>query len=115
MEKSLWKTKVNFLLDKHPHLSEMCIADVSVAEKEEEGHTIYINKIHNYYNKEILLEDIPDSIKDKIESSALYLFNKECDDSGADEGRVAPMLLPDYTDPRIREKQLTSHYVGTMR
>jgi succinate dehydrogenase/fumarate reductase flavoprotein subunit len=42
-------------------------------------------------------------------------YNKECDDTGADEGRVAPMILPDYTDPRIREKQLTAHYEGTLR
>jgi len=42
-------------------------------------------------------------------------YNKECDDAGADEGRVAPMILPDYTDPRIRARQLTSHYVGTLR
>ena len=42
-------------------------------------------------------------------------YNKEVDDAGCADGRVAPMLLPDYTDPRVREKQLTSHYVGTMR
>jgi succinate dehydrogenase/fumarate reductase flavoprotein subunit len=42
-------------------------------------------------------------------------YNKEVDESGVDDGRVAPMVLPDYTDPRIREKQLTSHYVGTLR
>jgi hypothetical protein len=29
--------------------------------------------------------------------------------------KVAPMLLPDYTDPRVRERQLTAHYVGTLR
>ena len=28
---------------------------------------------------------------------------------------VAPMLLPDYTDPQVRRRQLTSHYVGTLR
>jgi succinate dehydrogenase/fumarate reductase flavoprotein subunit len=42
-------------------------------------------------------------------------YNKEVEEAGVDEGRVAPMLLPDYTDPRIRERQLTAHYVGTMR
>jgi aspartate oxidase len=31
------------------------------------------------------------------------------------DGRVAPMLLADCTDPRIRERQLTAHYVGTLR
>ncbi len=42
-------------------------------------------------------------------------YNKELDDTGADEGRVAPMILPDYTDPAVRERQLTAHYVGTLR
>ncbi len=42
-------------------------------------------------------------------------YNKEIDDAGVGDGRVAPMILPDYTDPRIREKQLTTTYVGTLR
>jgi succinate dehydrogenase / fumarate reductase flavoprotein subunit/L-aspartate oxidase len=42
-------------------------------------------------------------------------YNKEADEAGIPEEKVAPMLLPDYTDPRVRERQLTSHYVGTMR
>jgi len=48
-----------------------------------------------------------------IEHAATY--NKEVDDAGVADGRVAPMILPDYTDPRTREKQLTSHYIGTLR
>jgi len=51
----------------------------------------------------------------KLSLDHVVNYNKECDDTGADEGRVAPMILPDYTDPRVREKQLTSHYVGTLR
>ena len=42
-------------------------------------------------------------------------YNKEIDDAGVGDGRVAPMLLPDYTDPRVRKRQLTAHYVGTLR
>ena len=42
-------------------------------------------------------------------------YNKELADSGADEGRVAPMLLPDYTLEHVKERQLTTHYVGTLR
>jgi len=42
-------------------------------------------------------------------------YNAEIEAAGVANGRVAPMLLPDYTDPAVREKQLTSHYVGTMR
>jgi len=58
--------------------------------------------------------------KDKANGSKMSLdhvvkYNKEVSSAGFEDDRVAPMLLPDYTDPRIREKQLTSHYVGTVR
>ena len=42
-------------------------------------------------------------------------YNKEIDDSGIQTDRVSPMLLPDYTPEEIKERELTSHYVGTMR
>ncbi|MCP4634793.1 MAG: FAD-binding protein [candidate division Zixibacteria bacterium] len=42
-------------------------------------------------------------------------YNKEMDDSGVDENRVSPMLIPDYTTSAIKEKQLTTAYLGTMR
>ena len=56
----------------------------------------------------------------KSQSDSLTLghvakYNKEIDDSGIETDRVAPMLLPDYTLQHVKEKQLTSHYVGTMR
>ena len=59
-------------------------------------------------------------VKDKAEDGALTLdhvvkYNKEADEADVPEDRVAPMILPDYTDPRIRERQLTAHYVGTLR
>ena len=31
------------------------------------------------------------------------------------DGRVAPMLLPDYSNPDVRKKQLTTKYTGTLR
>jgi succinate dehydrogenase / fumarate reductase flavoprotein subunit/L-aspartate oxidase len=31
------------------------------------------------------------------------------------DGRVAPMLLPDYSNPEVRERQLTTTYLGTVR
>jgi succinate dehydrogenase / fumarate reductase flavoprotein subunit/L-aspartate oxidase len=31
------------------------------------------------------------------------------------DGRVAPMLLPDYSNPEVRKKQLTTKYHGTLR
>jgi succinate dehydrogenase / fumarate reductase flavoprotein subunit/L-aspartate oxidase len=42
-------------------------------------------------------------------------YNKQVTEAGIEGDRVSPMLLPDYTDPRVRERQLTSHYVGTLR
>lgn len=58
--------------------------------------------------------------KEKANGSKLSLehvvkYNKQVDEAGVGDDRVAPMILPDYTDPRVREKQLTSHYVGTLR
>jgi len=42
-------------------------------------------------------------------------YHAELDDAGVGNGRVAPMLLPDYSNPEVRERQLTAHYVGTVR
>jgi len=42
-------------------------------------------------------------------------YNEEAVQAGIPKDKVAPMLLPDYTEAGTREKQLTSHYVGTMR
>jgi len=51
----------------------------------------------------------------KLTLDHVVRYNKEVDEAGIADGRVAPMILPDYTDPRVREKQLTSQYVGTLR
>jgi len=58
--------------------------------------------------------------KEKASGSKLSLehvvkYNKEVDKSGVEGDRVAPMLLPDYTNPQVREKQLTTKYLGTIR
>jgi len=42
-------------------------------------------------------------------------YNTELEGAGVGLDRVAPMLLPDYTLGHVKERQLTSHYVGTMR
>jgi hypothetical protein len=31
------------------------------------------------------------------------------------DGQVSPMILPDYSNPDVREKQLTTKYHGTLR
>jgi len=42
-------------------------------------------------------------------------YHKELEEAGIITDRVAPMLLPDYTNPKVRERQLTAHYLGTIR
>jgi len=42
-------------------------------------------------------------------------YHRELDSAGIKTARVAPVLLPDYTDPQVRKRQLTSHYIGTLR
>lgn len=59
-------------------------------------------------------------IKTKAQGGKLSLehvvkYNKEVDEAGVSNGRIAPMLLPDYTTPEIKIKQLTAHYEGTIR
>jgi succinate dehydrogenase/fumarate reductase flavoprotein subunit len=42
-------------------------------------------------------------------------YHQELDSEGVDTDRVAPMLLPDYSNPEVRDRQLTTSYVGTVR
>ena len=42
-------------------------------------------------------------------------YHQELKSAGITTDRVSPVLLPDYTDPEVRRRQLTSHYVGTLR
>jgi succinate dehydrogenase/fumarate reductase flavoprotein subunit len=42
-------------------------------------------------------------------------YHKELKEAGIVTDRVAPMLLPDYTTPEVKEKQLTVSYLGTLR
>ena len=51
----------------------------------------------------------------KLSLDHVSKFNKELDAPAVETDRVAPMLLPDYTDPKVRERQLTARYVGTIR
>ena len=51
----------------------------------------------------------------KLTLDHVVKYNEEADKAGIVKDKVAPMLLPDYTETHTREKQLTTHYVGTMR
>jgi succinate dehydrogenase/fumarate reductase flavoprotein subunit len=58
--------------------------------------------------------------KEKAKEGKLTLdhvkaYHKELEKAGIVTDRVAPMLLPDYTNPEVRKRQLTAHYVGTLR
>ena len=41
-------------------------------------------------------------------------YNEELEAAGIGSERIAPMLLPDYSNPEVREKQLTKDYFGTL-
>ncbi len=58
--------------------------------------------------------------RDKAQDGKLTLehvqaYHQELEKTGIVTDRVAPMLLPDYTDPEVRKRQLTTHYVGSLR
>ncbi len=42
-------------------------------------------------------------------------FHKELEETGIDRRKIAPILLPDYSNPLVRERQLTTEYQGTLR
>ncbi|MGD8395781.1 MAG: FAD-binding protein [Candidatus Eiseniibacteriota bacterium] len=42
-------------------------------------------------------------------------YNRAIEAAGIGDGRVSPALIPMYTDPEVRERQLTAHYVGNVR
>jgi succinate dehydrogenase/fumarate reductase flavoprotein subunit len=59
-------------------------------------------------------------VKEKAKEGKLTLdhvrrYHRELEEAGIVTDRVAPMLLPDYSNPKVRERQLTAHYVGTIR
>jgi len=41
-------------------------------------------------------------------------YHRELREAGIEADLVSPMLLPDYSNPAVRKRQLTTHYVGTM-
>jgi succinate dehydrogenase/fumarate reductase flavoprotein subunit len=59
--------------------------------------------------------------KSKYKEGALSLehvrqYHKALEAAQVDvDDRVAPMILPDYSNPEVRKKQLTTKYLGTLR
>jgi len=42
-------------------------------------------------------------------------FHKELKEAGVDRKKISPILLPDYSNPLVRDRQLTTEYEGTLR
>jgi succinate dehydrogenase/fumarate reductase flavoprotein subunit len=42
-------------------------------------------------------------------------FHQELEAVGVDRNHVSPVLLPDYSNPSVRERQMTTRYHGTIR
>jgi len=42
-------------------------------------------------------------------------YHRELEAAGIDNDQVSPMLLPDYSNPLVRKRQLTTSYIGTLR
>ncbi len=59
---------------------------------------------------------IKDGVKDgKLTLEHVVKYNAEVEKAGVADGRVAPAIIPDYTEEQVRERQLTSNYVGNVR
>ena len=42
-------------------------------------------------------------------------FHEELKEAGIDRKKISPILLPDYSNPLVRDRQLTTEYQGTIR
>lgn len=42
-------------------------------------------------------------------------YDRELENATIDNGQVSPMLLPDYSNPLVRKRQLTTRYEGTLK
>jgi len=42
-------------------------------------------------------------------------FHQELKGAGVDRKKISPILLPDYSNPLVRDRQLTTNYEGTIR
>ena len=51
----------------------------------------------------------------KLSLDHVEKYNKEVEKIENAKSRVSPMLLPDYSNPEVRKRQLTTQYVGTIR
>ncbi|MFC1683678.1 FAD-binding protein [Candidatus Zixiibacteriota bacterium] len=55
------------------------------------------------------------TLKGKLTLDHVRRYHQALGRAGVKTDRIAPMILPDYSNPDVRKKQLTSHYQGTMK
>jgi succinate dehydrogenase/fumarate reductase flavoprotein subunit len=58
--------------------------------------------------------------KEKAQDGRLTLdhvreFHRELERAGVDRKKISPLLLPDYSNPLVKRRQLTTEYQGTIR
>jgi succinate dehydrogenase / fumarate reductase flavoprotein subunit/L-aspartate oxidase len=51
----------------------------------------------------------------KLSVDHVRQYHKELEAAGIVTDRVSPMVLPDYTNPEVKKRQLTTTYVGSLR
>ena len=51
----------------------------------------------------------------KLTLDHVYEYEKEVEKLGVDRKKIAPMVLPDYVPKRVKQRQYTAHYEGTLR
>jgi hypothetical protein len=61
----------------------------------------------------LVCQYIQEGVKDgKLTLEHVAKYNAEVEKAGITDGRVAPAIIPDYTEAEVRSRQLTSNYVG---
>jgi len=55
------------------------------------------------------------AIEGRLTLDHVRRFHKELEREGIDRRKISPALLPDYSNPLVRQKQLTTIYQGTIR
>ena len=55
------------------------------------------------------------AMEGKLTLEHIRSYHRELAEARIDNDRVSPMLLPDYSNPLVRKRQLTTHYEGTLR
>ncbi|RKY86267.1 succinate dehydrogenase/fumarate reductase flavoprotein subunit, partial [candidate division KSB1 bacterium] len=51
----------------------------------------------------------------KLNLDHVKKYHKELEEAGIVTERISPMILPDYSNPQVRKKQITTVYHGTIR